>query len=83
MIKTEKEHNTMTVYVMPADALGQAVLNNPVHKEGTTKIEIPYVGNIEQDTLHVISKNKDYPAYKVALAIAAGQIKIEDVRSAE
>lgn len=72
----------MTVYLMPKDALGQVVvLKNPVHKENTTTVEIPYVRNIEQDFLHVISRNKDYPAFKVAKTIAAGQITINDVES--
>ncbi len=70
----------MTVYVMPKDAQGdQQVLNNPVHKEGTTKVEIPYVQSILCDTLHVISRDKNYPAFKVAKAIAAGQIEVDDV----
>ena len=74
----------MTVYVMPKNALGECqVCNNPVHKVNATAVEIPYVSNIEQGFLHVISRNKNYPAYKVAKAIAAGQIKIDDVRSAE
>ena len=75
----------MTVYVMPTqDATGERqVLKNPVQKEGATKIDLPFSGSLDYAEVHVISRNKNYLARKVAKAIAAGQIKIEDVRSAE
>jgi len=74
----------MTVYVMPKDLLGErAVAKNPVQKEGATKIDLPFSGSLDYAEVHVISRNKNYVARKVARAIACGQIKIEDVRRAE
>jgi len=68
-------------YVFPPNALGQRDVmpeykGNPAHMDGVDIIELP----ANKGTVHVISRGRDYPDYKVALAIAAGQINIEDVR---
>lgn len=71
---------TTKYYVMPKDAAGQRTVVNgktgtPTNLDGVTVIELP----TNTGWLTVISKGKAYPDYKVALAVAAGQIKIDDV----
>jgi len=70
----------MKYYVMPKNEIGERSAisekqGQPVNMTGVTTIDLP-----SGDYLSVISKGKEYPASKVALAIAAGQIKIEDVK---
>jgi hypothetical protein len=65
-------------YVMPADASGnrQCIDSGvPVDMTGVKIVELPN----NDGYLKVISRNKYYEAYKVAKAIVAGQINIEDV----
>ena len=70
----------MNYYVTPKDAIGQRhaikeTEGKPVNMTGVDIVNLP-----NGDYLTVISRGKEYPAYKVALAIAAGQIKIEDIK---
>ncbi len=70
----------MKYYVTPKDAIGQRHAiketdGKPINMTGVDIVDLP-----DGDYLTVISKGKEYPAYKVALAIAAGQIKTEDVK---
>lgn len=70
----------MRYYVMPKNEIGQRQVINerqgqPVDMTGVTVVELP-----TGDYLTVIPKSKEYPAYKIALAIAAGQIKIDDIK---
>jgi len=72
----------MRYYVMPKNEIGQRTVINerqgqPVDMTGVTVVDLP-----AGDYLTVISKGKEYPSYKIALAIAAGQIKSEDVGGA-
>lgn len=68
----------MKYYVMPKNALGQRTVISkgiPTDMTGVDVVDLP-----KGDYLTVISKGKEYPAFKIALAIASGQIKIEDVK---
>jgi hypothetical protein len=49
----------------------------PVNMSKFLTIELPPSRN---GMLTVISRGRDYPDYKVAYAVAAGQIKLEDVK---
>ena len=71
----------MKYYVMPKDTLGdrqvlKAHNGTPTDMTGVDIIDLP-----PGDYLTIISRGKEYPASKVARAIAYGQIKIEDVRA--
>lgn len=71
----------MKYYVMPQNELGQIQViaetqGTPADMTGVNVIELP-----KGDYLTVISRGKEFPAHKIASAIAAGQIKIEDVRA--
>lgn len=70
----------MRYYVMPKNEIGQRTVINerqgqPIDMTGVAIIDLP-----SGDYLTVISKGKEYPAYKISLAVIAGQIKIEDVK---
>ena len=67
----------MKYYVMPKNAVGEMTVlkDSPKNIEGVTIIDLPAGAY-----LTVISKGKEFPAEKVARAIACGQIKIEDVK---
>ncbi len=70
----------MKYYVMPKNEAGQRQViaeakGMPVNMFGVDVVDLP-----AGDYLTVISRGKEYPAYKVALAIASGQIAKEDVR---
>jgi hypothetical protein len=71
----------MKYYVCKKDQLGNRMVISekqgvPVDMSGVDVVDLP-----AGDYLTVISKEKEFPADKVAKAIAAGQIKIEDVRA--
>lgn len=79
-IKNEEE-SMIKYYVMPKDAAGQRTvikdtIGIPVNMEGVTIIELP----VNNGYLTVVSRNKEYPDHKVALAVAMGMIKAEDVK---
>ncbi len=70
----------MKYYVTKTD-LGQYTTiketeGKPVDMSKFVTVELP----ANNGTLTVISKGKAYPDYKVAQAIVAGQIKLEDVK---
>lgn len=67
-------------YVLPKDKLGQRMVLDghkmqPTDMSGVQIVELP-----KGDYLTVISRGKEYPAYKIARAIAIGQIEIKDVK---
>lgn len=67
----------MKYYVMPKNEIGQQTVISkgiPCNMDGVIVVELP-----KGDYLKVISKGKEYPAYKIALAISHNQIKIEDI----
>jgi len=79
----KEEHDMQKYYIMPKDALGQRMVidgrqGRPINIDGVQEIELP-----NGDYLTVISKGKKYPAHKIALAVALGQIKKDDVRGQE
>ena len=61
-------------YVMPTNTVLKE-WEKPFDMTGVIEVDLP-----NGDYLEVTPRNKKYPAYKVALAIARGQINIEDVR---
>jgi len=66
-------------YVMPKDAAGQIPVIDkgiPVNMTGVIVVELPD----NNGYLHVISRNKDYPSYKIAQAIAYNQITLADIK---
>jgi hypothetical protein len=68
-------------YVMAKDALGQrAVISDrqgrPADMTGVDVVDLP-----AGDYLTVISKGREFPASKVARAVVAGQIAIDDIRA--
>lgn len=73
----QREVRKMRYYVTPKDALGyrHTMKDQPVNMTGVDIVDLP-----AGDYLTVISRGKEYPAHKIALAIAAGQIKIDDVK---
>lgn len=71
----------MKYYVCKRNELGQRQVitdkqGTPTDMTGVDVVELP-----KGDYLTVISRGKEFPAHKIALAVAAGQIKIEDVRA--
>lgn len=54
-----------------------ALKDRPVDESSFTKISLPE----NNGWLKVAGKDKEYPDYKVAMAVVAGQIKIEDVEA--
>ncbi len=67
-------------YVMARALTGQrqvisARQGRPVDMTGVDVVDLP-----DGDYLTVISMGKEYPAYKVALAVVAGQININDIK---
>lgn len=70
----------MKYYVLPENALGyRQVINEtqgvPVDMTGIDIVDLP-----NGAYLTVISKGKEYPSHKIANAIAAGQVNIDDVK---
>jgi hypothetical protein len=67
-----------TYYVTPKDELGyRHTLKAPlVDMTGVDIIDLP-----SGDYLTVISRGKEYPASKIALAVAAGQIALDDIKA--
>ena len=70
----------MKYYVMPKNHLGlrpvmSAAIGTPSNMDGVDIVELP-----NGKYLTVISKGKEYPAERIAAAIAVGQIKIDDVK---
>jgi len=54
-----------------------AITDKPVNESEFVKINLPD----NKGWLKVAGKGKEYPDYKVAMAVVAGQIKIEDVEA--
>lgn len=70
----------MKYYVMPKDAVGERQVisekdGTPTDMTGVDMVDLP-----KGDYLTVISRGKEFHATKVARAVVAGQIKIEDVK---
>jgi hypothetical protein len=77
-----KKEDKMRYYVIRENEIGQRTVisdnqGRPVDMAGVDIIDLP-----NGDYLTVVSRGKEYPAYKIALAIATGQIKIDDVKEA-
>ena len=68
---------------MPKNAMGDrqvisAKQGIPTNMEGVNTVDLP-----DGDYLTIISKSKEYPAHKIAKAIVAGQINLNDIKGAK
>jgi len=71
----------MKYHVMPKNAVGETAViteRQGVPTDMTDVITVDLPDN--NGWLTIISKGKEYPAHKVALAVAMGQISLTDVK---
>lgn len=67
---------TRTHYVMPNKQVINGKNERPANMDGVVQVILP-----DWPTLFITSKEKEYPTYKVALALAGGQIKLDDIQN--